>query len=82
MKILIDSNQKGSQIYGVCSDCGNKALKMPENRNKIKFGISTYHMGDCDVCHKLKPITQVRDFGFPVFKVNARAADLVAMVAG
>lgn len=80
MKILRDSNKPGSQIYGVCVDCAKKALKMPENRHKQKFGVSAYHMGDCDVCHKLKPITQVRDFGFPVFKVTARAQDIVAMV--
>jgi hypothetical protein len=41
----------------VCYDCG------------IEFGqrrtlVSTWHVGECDVCGQEKPITEVRDFGY------------------
>lgn len=40
-----------------CYDCG------------VEFGqrrtlVSTWHVGECDVCGDEKPITEVRDFGY------------------
>jgi hypothetical protein len=47
----------------VCTECAEKAGgKMPKNH------IATWHDGKCDICHKLKPVTEPRDFGHPVFK--------------
>ena len=46
----------------VCSDCGIKA-----SGGKC-FKISTWYEGKCDVCGKIKIVTEVRDFYYPEFK--------------
>lgn len=66
----IDSNKIGSKIYCVCSDCGKAALKLPENKGKKQFDVSTFHRGVCDVCSQIKAVTETRDFMYPVFEVN------------
>ena len=63
-----DSNKWASNIYNVCFDCGKEALTYPENKGKKQFEVSTVHIGKCDVCKKKKPVTEVRDFGYPIFK--------------
>lgn len=64
-----DSNMLDSKIHWVCSYCGDEALKLPENKKKKKFQISTFHMGHCDVCKGNKiMVTEVRDYGYPIFK--------------
>jgi hypothetical protein len=63
-----NSNNLNSRIFWVCNDCGNEALSLSVNKNKRKCQVSTYHVGECDVCGKDKPVTQTRDFGFPVFE--------------
>jgi len=63
-----DSNKLNSEIYLVCQDCGSKALKSPINKGKTQFSVSTWYEGRCDVCGKLKTVTEVRDFRFPIFE--------------
>lgn len=68
MKVKVDSNKLGSKIHWVCSYCGKQALKLPENKGKQAFTVSTYHIDTCDVCKKDKiSVTETRDFMFPVF---------------
>lgn len=64
----IDSNKFGCKIHSVCSDCGKKALTLPENKGKSQYSISTWHTCKCDVCGEEKPVTQARDFMYPVFE--------------
>ena len=52
----------------VCSDCGTKALQLPENRGKKRFTVSTFHNGICGVCGQEKAVTEPRDFGYPEFE--------------
>ena len=66
----IDSNSLDSTIRWVCSDCGRKAMQLPENKGKRAFQISTYHTGECDVCKQRKAVTETRDFMFPVFEME------------
>jgi hypothetical protein len=63
-----DLNKLGSPIYWVCFDCGKEALTFPENKGKKQSEVSTVHNRLCDVCHRLQPVTEVRDFGYPTFK--------------
>jgi len=63
-----DSNKLGSKIHWVCFDCGKEALYLPINKGKKQFLCSTVHNGVCDACKKQKPVTEARDFGFPIFK--------------
>ena len=63
-----DLNKLGSDIYLVCFDCGKEALTFPENKGKKQFNVSTVHKGLCDVCHRLKPVTEARDYGYPKFR--------------
>lgn len=65
----IDSNKLGSKIHWVCIECGQEALKLPENSKKRQFEVSTFHTSECDVCKQIKPVTETRDFMFPVFEV-------------
>ena len=45
----------------VCQSCGDKASGTRVNL------IATWHEGKCDVCGKIKPVTEPRDFGYPKF---------------
>jgi len=67
-----DSNSINIKIHLVCNDCGKKALKLPENTGKRQFGLSTWYTSICDVCKERKPVTQTRDFMFPVFDVEEK----------
>lgn len=62
-----DSNNLNTHIHWVCFDCGKKALSKPVNRSKKQFSISTVHKSLCDVCGETKPVTETRDFGYPIF---------------
>jgi hypothetical protein len=62
-----DSNSLNSEIYLVCFDCGKQALSLPINKGKMQLLCSTVHNGICDVCGKKKPVSEARDFGYPVF---------------
>ena len=62
-----DSNQLNSGIDLVCQDCGKEALAQPINQGKKQFLVSTWYNGICDVCHKMKPVTEARDWQFPTF---------------
>lgn len=46
----------------VCNSCGIKAS------GGRSFAISTCHMGVCDVCGKLKSVTEARDYYYPQFE--------------
>lgn len=48
----------------VCGMCGLKARGMP----LPAWACPTWHKGKCDVCGETKPVTEPRDFGYPVFK--------------
>jgi hypothetical protein len=63
-----NSNSWASNIYWVCFDCGKEALTFPENKGKKQMEVSTVHNGKCDVCKERKPVTEARDFGYPIFK--------------
>jgi len=63
-----DSNKLGSDITWVCFDCGKEALSLPINKGKKQFLCSTVHNGKCDVCGKVKAVTEARDFQYPKFK--------------
>lgn len=45
----------------VCNECAIKA-------GGVTSRCSTYHSEKCDVCRKVKAVTQPRDFGYPRFK--------------
>lgn len=66
----INSNKLNSKISNVCSDCGHAAMKLPENKGKRPFQVSTFHTGKCDVCKETKAVTQTRDYMYPVFEVK------------
>jgi len=63
-----DSNKLGSDIYLVCFDCGKEALSLLINKGKTQFLCSTVHNDKCDVCGKVKAVTEARDFQYPKFK--------------
>jgi len=63
-----DSNKLGSKIHWVCIDCGKEALTFNMNLGKKQYLCSTIHNGKCDVCGKVKPVTEARDFQYPKFK--------------
>lgn len=63
-----DSNNLNTDIHWVCFDCGKKALANSINKGKRQFECSTCHTAECDVCKQRKPVTQTRDFGFPIFE--------------
>lgn len=50
----------------VCRECGLKASK------GRSFLISTCHEGKCDVCGKIKMVTEPRDFFYPEFKTKEK----------
>ena len=66
----VDTNKLDSKINWICSDCGKAALRLPENKGKRQFDLSTWHIGECDACHKGGNVTQTRDFMFPVVEVK------------
>ena len=47
--------------HWVCQDCGRKASKGRQ------FTVSCWHKGKCEVCGKIKSITEARDFYYPDF---------------
>lgn len=65
-----DSYKLNSDINLVCSNCGDKALRLPENNKKKRMLVSTFHFGICNVCGIKKAVTEVRDFGYPIFEVK------------
>lgn len=44
-------------VHYVCSECGNKY-------GRAKEGVSTCHLGSCDVCGQNEVITAVRNFNY------------------
>lgn len=63
------------EISNVCDPCGISAnvltclKKYKQRPNKLKFDTSTYNTAKCDFCGETKPVTEVRDFFFPDFKL-------------
>lgn len=54
----------------VCDDCGiqahkNKAKRLNFRSTSDKHTLSTYHKGKCDVCKKIKMVTEPRDYFYP-----------------
>lgn len=45
----------------VCQECGSKASKGKQ------FQVSTWHIGRCGHCGKIKEVTEPRDFFYPEF---------------
>lgn len=68
----IDSRQMGSHIYGACSTCLDKAMVLPENRQKSRFGQAQWVRGECDICFKITAVAPVKNYEFPVFEVKGR----------
>lgn len=57
----------GRQYDGwICIDCGYKWQK---DEGGI-FSVSTYHRGICGACNKEKPVTEGRDFGYPLIPTS------------
>lgn len=60
-------------ISKVCQSCGVSAnvltcLKIHKRPPlRISFEVSTWHEAVCDVCGKMLPVTQPRDFYYPDF---------------
>lgn len=52
-KINLDPNK----INTVCNDCGEKY-------GRHKAGIATFYEHICDICHKKKVCTEIRDYGY------------------
>jgi hypothetical protein len=50
----------------VCVDCAKKARKTKGEEFK-QFEVSTIHYEKCDVCKKIKAVTEPRDFYYPDF---------------
>lgn len=48
----------------VCFKCGHDAAKA---QGKYVSELSTIHEGRCEVCNKIRAVTQPRDFGYPKF---------------
>ena len=48
----------------VCHDCGT-------THGKQFAGMSTWHQGICGICLNLKPVTDPRDYGYPIPKENS-----------
>jgi hypothetical protein len=48
----------------VCHACAMAAGGRDDGRD------STWHMGYCGVCRLSKPVTEPRDYGYPVFPVD------------
>jgi len=46
----------------VCFKCGINASKGKS------FAVSTYHIDKCDVCGKVKSVTEPRDYYYPKFE--------------
>ena len=42
----------------ICTDCGKKHGKRPDNGN-----LATFHEGTCEICGKHALVTEPRDFG-------------------
>lgn len=63
----------------VCDKCGIEANRLTclkkygKEPIKKKFDISTYHKGVCDICKKIKFVTEERDFFYPDFKLLKKA---------
>lgn len=73
---------KKKKINKVCSECGISAnvltciKRYGQRPNKLCFTFSTYHIGQCDVCHRIKDdegepisVTEPRDFYHPDFSL-------------
>lgn len=43
----------------VCYDCGIRY-----GRHTLHAGVSTWHLGTCEVCESERPVTEPRDFGY------------------
>ena len=54
--------------HWVCQECGSKA-------SKKQFQVSTWHKDKCDVCEKIKMVTEARDFFYPEFEENYENED-------
>lgn len=73
MTKILNSNDKQTEIYNVCAECGISANvvtclhKYGQRPNKLCFSVSTYHEAVCDYCKELKSVTEVRDFFYPDF---------------
>jgi hypothetical protein len=52
---------KTNYPHWVCQDCGSKAS------GGKQFQVSTWHKEKCEVCGKVKMVTEVRDFFHPDF---------------
>jgi len=50
----------------VCDDCGVKWGNVwdGETYSGPRLHCATYHEGECDVCHKERPVTEARDYGY------------------
>ena len=46
----------------VCQNCG---ITASDGRAR---DMSTWHKGECEVCGKIKPVTEARYFYYPIFE--------------
>jgi len=60
-------------MNNICNECGILAnvltclKKYKRPPKQLKFEISTWHMGICDICSEEKYVTEARDFFHPDF---------------
>ena len=64
-----------NKITNVCYECGIEANRLTCIKKygrepiKKKSDISTYHVDECDICHKTALCTEPRDFFHPDFEL-------------
>lgn len=62
---------RNNNMNYLCDECGKYLLSLPINQYKKQLTISTWYQRTCDFCLQIKEVTQVRDFGYPVGKIDA-----------
>lgn len=59
----IKENLKAKDIQWVCQTCGIQFGRGFKNGKK-QATVSTWHEGECDICGRVKAVTESRDFGY------------------
>lgn len=77
MKKVIASNDPHYRIKCACRACLTKSEKLPQNKSKQKFGLPIWISGECDVCHGIKEITDIKYFDNPYFLIRMSGQELL-----
>lgn len=59
---------KNKEVHWVCSECGSLGrflhLTVYKEASLPMASLSTYHVGECELCGDERPVTELRDFGY------------------